>query len=365
MRNFMSINSNNLKATFENNEENFYAFERLVSNAANGIYEDYDKETTQKKIRKMFDNILGINWETATPMQRRQAWRANGKEIYTVIEDVIADKLVSGWGEDPFFMQFVESKNLALGDKNEFYVNDNSIMTVSKFAGNNHDIVRQKVGFGKSFTVETSWYAIKCYADFEQFRSGRIDFSAMIDKMYTAIEKYRKDAIYTAFMSAPSVLPSDLVIDCPVTSDTVENIATLAEEVKAATGKDVMFVGTKVALAKLAKTINYNMWSEKMKDEYHTTGELGVWEGYQLMAVPRVNEINSRKEITDNTKILIVPIDPEFKPIKHVSEGDVIYTESGMNGEKKDMTMDAEIMYKEGISVVINQIYGIVNITRA
>ena len=201
------------------------------------------------------------------------------------------------------------------------------------------------------------------YSEFELFRSGRIDFAAMVDKMYVAIEKFRKDAIYAAFMSAEDILPTDLVIDTPVTESTTGAIAELAEEVKAATGKDVVFVGTKVALAKLAKTVNYNMWSNEMKNEYHTTGELGIWEGYQLLAIPRVNEINSRKEITDNTKILIVPVDPEFKPVKHVFEGDVIYTESGMNGEKKDMTMDAEIMYKEGISVVINQLYGVVNIT--
>ena len=164
-------------------------------------------------------------------------------------------------------------------------------------------------------------------------------------------------------MSAEDVLPTDLVIDTPVSTDTTDDIIELAEEIKAATGKDVAFVGTKVALSKLAKTVPYQLWSDDMKNELNHTGLIGNWEGYQLLSIPRVNEINSRKEVTDNTKILIVPIDPEFKPIKVVNEGDVMFLESGMDGSKKDMTIEAEIAYKEGIAVVINQLYGVVNIT--
>ena len=348
---------------FDNKYENIVEFNDLIKNAALGVYENFSKEETNKIIRNQFDRILGLNWAQATPMRRRQAWRDHSKEFYTIIEDVVLDKLVSGWGEDPFFMQFVDERNLALGDKNEFFAEDSSLMQVSKFAGNHHDIIRQKVGLGKAFTVETSWYAVKCYQDFELFRAGKIDFAKMIDKMYLSIDKYRKDAIYTAFMSAEDVLPTDLVIDTPVSTDTTDDIIELAEEIKAATGKDVAFVGTKVALSKLAKTVPYQLWSDDMKNELNHTGLIGNWEGYQLLSIPRVNEINSRKEVTDNTKILIVPIDPEFKPIKVVNEGDVMFLESGMDGSKKDMTIEAEIAYKEGIAVVINQLYGVVNIT--
>lgn len=139
MKNFMTFSAN-VQNAFDNKEENAIAFSKLAYNAANNIFEDYSKEDTQKMLRAQFDRILGIKWETATPMQRRQAWRDNGKACYSVIEDTVANKMVSGWGEDPFFMQFVDEKNLALGDKNEFYVDENSIMTVSKFAGNHHDI---------------------------------------------------------------------------------------------------------------------------------------------------------------------------------------------------------------------------------
>lgn len=211
--------------------------------------------------------------------------------------------------------------------------------------------------------VETRRYTIKVYTDYELFRTGRIDFAKMVDKMYRSIDKFRQDAIYAAFMRAEESLPTDLVVDTAISEATIDVVVDLAEEIKAATGKDVAFVGTKVALQKLARTVNYALWSDDMKNELHKTGELGMWEGYDLVTVPRVNELNTRKEITDNTKILIIPVDPEFKPIKIVNEGDVAYYESGMDGMKKDMTVDAEIAYIEGIAVVINQLYGVINIT--
>lgn len=361
MRDITTFSSHVLN-TFENKPENLMDFHKLIVNAANNIYEDYNKADTNTIIRTKLDDVLGFT-KDMTPMKRRQAWRKNAPDMYSIIEDVIVDKMVSGWPEDPFFTRYCDTRNLNLGDKNEFVVEENSLLQVSEFAGNHHDIVRQKIGAGKSFMVETRRYVIKVYNDYELFRSGKIDFAKMIDRMYTSIDKFRKDAIYAAFMRAEESLPTDLVVDTQITEATTDVIIDLAEEIRSVTGKDVAFVGTKVALQKLARTVNYNLWSEKMKDELHTTGELGMWEGYELLSIPRVNELNTRKEITDNTKILIVPVDPEFKPIKIVNEGDVAYYESGTDGMKKDMTIDAEISYIEGIAVVINQLYGVVNIT--
>ena len=57
-----------------------------------------------------------------------------------------------------------------------------------------------------------------------------------------------------------------------------------------------------------------------------------------------------------------MPVSPDRPPIKRVNEGDVMYFESGMDGSKKDMTIDAEIAYQEGIGVVINEMFGEIKI---
>jgi hypothetical protein len=139
MRDITCFSANTL-AQFENNYDNMLQFNELMLNASHGVYTNYSKEETDTMIRNQADKILGINWATATPMKRRQAWRDHGKEFASLLEDVILDKMVSGHNADAKFMEFVDERNLALGDTEEFYVQDTSLLQVSKFAGNHHDI---------------------------------------------------------------------------------------------------------------------------------------------------------------------------------------------------------------------------------
>ena len=55
-------------------------------------------------------------------------------------------------------------------------------------------------------------------------------------------------------------------------------------------------------------------------------------------------------------------MNPEFKPIKRVNEGDVAFYEKGMDGSEKNMLVSAEIQYKEGIAVIINELYGTIDV---
>lgn len=350
---------------FDNKYENVVEFHDLMMDASHGIYTKYSKEETNKIIRNGADRIFGINWEHATPMKRRQAYRMHSKEWASLVEDVIADRMVSGIDatNGSFLDELVDDRNLAEGDVNEFYVEDSSILTVSKFAGNHHDVVRQALKPGVAFRIETSWYTIKTYTDFDLFRKGKVDFAGMVDKMYAAIEKRRYEALYVAFKALPASLPTDMILETNVSKDTKSAIIEQCELVKSVTGKEICLMGSKLALNQLQGTVDYNVWSDAMKDEQNQKGVLGNWEGYMCAAIPRINAQGTRTSITDNKTILIVPIDPEFKPIKRVNEGDVMYYESGTNGEKKDMTIDAEIAYIEGTGVAIDELFGAIKIT--
>lgn len=136
--------SMNTVAKFDNNYDNMLEFNSLALDASHNVYSKYSKEETDVILRNQFDAIMNIDFKNATKMKRRQAWRDHGKEIASLIEDVMVDKMNSGWNEaNARFMEFVEDRNLADGDMNEFYVEDNSLLTVSKFAGNHHDICKK------------------------------------------------------------------------------------------------------------------------------------------------------------------------------------------------------------------------------
>ena len=359
--------SANVLAQFDNKYDNILEFNSLMMDASNGVYEKYSKEDTQTILRNQFDKIMGINFKSATNMKRRQAWRDHNKEIASLIEDVIADKMNSGWNSaNARFMEYVDERNIAEGDANEFFVEDNSLLTVSKFAGNHHDTIRQAVKPGKAFSIDTSFYGVKVYTDFVLFQTGRVDFAALVDKMYKSIEENRYAALYTAFMSMDASLPTDMKLETTAAEASKDNIIAKIEAVSAATGKDVILVGARPAIQKLQNTVTYNMFSNAMKDERNKNGILGNWEGYECLPLARVNKAGTRESVfsaDDQKKVFILPIDPEFKPIKRVNEGDVMYYETGMDGLKKDMTVDAEVVYQEGIGIVINELFGEIKFT--
>lgn len=359
--------SANTVAKFDNNYDNMLQFNELMLNASRGNYGKYSKEEADKILRNQFNDILGIDFKTATPTKRRQAYRAHRIEIYALIEDVLIDKMQSGWNEgNARFMDYVETKNLALDDENEFYVADNSLLQVSKFAGDHHDIVRQALRSGTSYRVPTSKYVIKVYTEFELFMLGKVDWNLMVSKMYDSIQDYRYSALYTAFMSMDQSLPSDMILETPLTEATKDAVIDQIEAVKAATGRDVLLVGTRTAIQKLQNTINYNMFSNDMKNERYQNGILGLWEGYECLALSRVNKQGTRDSVfsaDDNKKIFILPVDSDFKPIKVVSSGDVEYIERDMTGNDfMDRTLEADVRYEEGIGVIINQLFGEIKI---
>ena len=62
------------------------------------------------------------------------------KAFFEVIEEIIDTQIAYGLSENEFFNAFVESKNMKDGDANEFWVDDDVILTVSKVSGDHHDL---------------------------------------------------------------------------------------------------------------------------------------------------------------------------------------------------------------------------------
>lgn len=140
----------------------------------------------------------------------------------------IADRMANGWSDDPFFQAWVRYANVANGDKNEFYVPNTALLQVSKFAGNHHDLDRQKVLPGRAFSIPTSWYGIKVYADWEEFAMGRIDWADLTDRMYRSISQARMDAVFAMFNNLKKVAPTDMKLDVNTSSTTVQDIVALS-----------------------------------------------------------------------------------------------------------------------------------------
>lgn len=343
-----------VQLAFEEDEQKYMNFSQLMLDTAHKKVKKFSDEDANLAIRKKFANVLGVDLDCSKKTLRK-AIRRHKIDVFEILEETLENLLISGWGENPFFREWVEQKNLADGDTNEFYVDEISILTVSRFSGNHHDLIRQKLGIGESFSVKTEWYGIKIYEEFELFQAGRRDFAHMITKVYEAFDRKINDMIYEAFMSADEKLPTDIKITAKLESaKLLEAVQTLETD----TGKEIVIVGTRPALSKVVALSDSAWISERMKDERNTTGMVGSFEGIRLLMVPQVNEYGTRNKKLDNSKLLLMPIDPNNKPIKLVNEGEAQVKQVSDGDTNQDMTYEYELRQKLGVSVIVNQLFG-------
>ena len=135
--------SNRVQNVFSS-EENYDGYRNLMFDLAvgNDIFDADDNKINradaEKQLRKLQFAVLGIN-ENSSKRDRKRALKKHGAEWFEVIEEVIDFKVETGWRETEFFNQFVEERNLARGDRNEFWTEDDVILSVSKVAGDHHD----------------------------------------------------------------------------------------------------------------------------------------------------------------------------------------------------------------------------------
>lgn len=350
--------SKNVISVFASKDYKYEDYRKLMFDTAQGT-QSVGVQEANDKIREVQFSIMGLD-KDAQPREIKRAFRRHKIDVYEVIEDVLDDLLVSGWGDNPFFREFVEEKYMNLGDTNEFYSESDVILTVSEISGGHHDLFRQRLGAGKTFSVKTSWYGVKVYTEYELFATGRIDWARFINKIYEAFDKKINDMLYAAVMAAGTKVPptSQFSKTGELSAENRDTFMTLLEDVQMATGEEVVIMGTRSALAKLSGLGDTEWISNEMKQERYTTGRLGMFEGIRLVEIPQAfADGDTSKKLVDNTKLLFMPVG-DNKFIKLYDEGNGEFYENTDSSTHMDMTLDAEYQRKMGIATVINKKFG-------
>jgi hypothetical protein len=353
MNKFMNFAAN-VQTVFNNDVNDFMAFSELLTDVALGR-QAVSKEEANRKIVEVFQSVLGIT-KDSRPSDIRRAIRRNQALVFDIIEETVQTLLVTGWGNDPFFQKYVDQRNLALGDKNEFYSEDDSILSVMKVSGNHHDIIRQRLGAGTVQSIPTYWCAVKVYAEFERVVTGAEEFAKFVTKMYEAYDRYVKNTLYDAMVGYAASLEGMFKKEGDVETD---ELNTLCDLVSTATGCPVVIMGTKTALSKVIALQNGQYISEAMKDEHYRTGTLGMWEGKELVEIPQVFEKGKVGQYKiSNAYLWIMPV-ADLKFIKLVNEGDTQLRSIADKDTNMDMTYEQEIQTKLGVSVMLNSAFGV------
>lgn len=309
--------------------------------------EDAAKYTDQA-IREAFFEILGddkLTW---------QGWRNHKNEIFTVIENVLTTNLPKAWENSPFYDQFVEVKNGALGDANEYVIDQDGILVASRFSGNHWDVDRQKLQGKRSFSVPTEWIYIHVYDELERFLNGATSLPEMMTKLQNGFQNEIDARIYTSFNGIGTYLPEAFKETGAYVRETMMD---LIQRVQIASQSNVILAGTKTALAAIAEGIDSKWISNAQQEEMATKGALlnltGL--GVTAMEIPQVFVRGTYDFKIDNTSIYVLP--NNTRPIKLFYEGNTRALDYNEN-QTHDQTVGTIAETKLGTAVIMPSLFG-------
>lgn len=319
------------------------------------VFATMDKTTRENAIRKEIFSVLGL--EKFERKAFRQAIREHKAKVFNIVEELADQVMIDGtYQKNAFFNQFVEIKNLALGDKNEFYAKGANRLEVAKFSGNHFNLKRRRIDVGQVFSVDTDYYGIRVYEEFERIMSGRADFAELISYIIDAVNLKLADIVYATFNTALGTLPAEFQAVGTYNQDAILEVL---QHVQASNQAKPIIVGTSVGLAKLQDKSTVPM-SNAMADERNQNGFLQTWNGYQCMEIAQGQKLGSFDFTMDNDKLYVLV--GGDKLVKMVLEGDNVVREINDGTTNADRTTDYTLEFKAGVAVSYSNMVGFIHI---
>ena len=335
----------------------------IYQNYKNDIPSNFANVTASERdeaIRKEFFNVLGLT-EGYSKRAFRNAWRTHKNEVYAITEEIAIQLLNNGDLEkDSFFNNFVEVRNLALGDSIEFVVEAENEIEFAEFSGSHMNLRRQRIENYGAFVPEMREYGIKVYTYWEQVAAGRISFDVLVNKIAIAMNKKLAEIAQATFAEALRNLPTEFKVNAGGTVEEAPILEMLAH-VEAANGAKPKLVGTEVALRKLTGVVDIARYSSNMKDAVNENGLLSVWNGYVLMPIKQGHKLGTFEFTMDNE--VIYALCGDEKPVKVILEGDIVVKEVSDGLTNADMSLEQAVSFKAGCGVQYNKLFGLIQLS--
>lgn len=324
----------------------------IYDSAMNNVPMEYANCSVKERedaIREKFLEALGL--EEYDKKNFRKAMRKNKVAVFEIIEDVIDNVLANGeYQKNAFYNQFVEVKNIALGDQNAFYMEGGKHLEVAEFSGSHWDLRRQRFDVGETITVLMRDYGIKVYEYAERIAAGRVDFGKIVAEIAKAIERKLGELAEATFAKAVEAVPAEFKASG---SYDEEDVLEVIQHVEASNGQGAVLVGTKLALRKLQGITQVK--SDAMADAMNKDGLLTVWQGVPCMEIAQGHKIGTFEFTMPNDKIYVIAGDT--KPVKMVLEGETEVKEVSED-LNADGTVEHIVRFKAGCAVVYGGMIG-------
>ena len=321
---------------------------KLVNLAVDSYFgrlgKEYSVADSQKVLREALIEANG--GKTTVDLKAMRDGKCNG--LFSIIEVTIEKISEEGLKGDEFFTNFIEDRNLSLGDTNIFHTKKDVLLTVADVAEGTQGIRRQRFESGQDITINTKLRAVKVYEELNRVLAGRVDFNDLIKAASTAFTRYDLDSAYAAFGSMFNGLQAPYMQTGTMDAD---KLLDLVEHVEASTGEAATIVGTRKALRKIPDIDG----SDSHKEDLYAMGYAGKLAGTPLIAMKQRHEIGGTNFILPDDTLYVVA--GGTKPIKRVTEGTVTMLQGDLM-KNADMSQEYLLMKRSGIGVVMDRDFG-------
>lgn len=306
----------------------------------------YNETSGNEAMRKLMFEALGVPVGTKG-RDLVTAWKMNSPKVFQII-DVAVDAILPTVVKEQFD-SLADFQNIGIGDEQNFNVKNTDLFRVATVAAGTQDLRRQ-VLHGRKYKVETDWYGIATYTEFEQFLAGNTDWADYINRVAESLANYIGEKIYFAFALSYDGVRANL--KTTGTFD-IDKLINLSRHVKASSGADrVAVYGTQTALRQIGASAQL---SDGMKDEMNKVGYLSTVSGLDLIAFPDAYKSGKEEFIVDDKALLVIPSSEKIVDV--VLEGDSITDEQDQLSNTA-LEMNFLTLKKLGVQVKQSSKYG-------
>lgn len=316
---------------------------KLAVDAYRGNVEKYSVSESMETLRQAMIEANG----GSTKLDYKKIRDGKCGELFTLIEEILSRTVVEGLQGDEYFNALVDFRNVALGDKNIFEIEDSDLFVVSDAADGTQGIRRQRLGGVSETSIPTSFKTVKIYEELNRVLSGQVDFNKFIQKVSESFRQKLLNDIYTLWTTATAndfggttYFPAAGAYDEDALIELINHVEA------AAGGKTATIIGTKKALRNLAPSIQ----GVDSQSDLYNMGYYGKFYGTPVVATPQRHKVNSTEFVMDDNVITIIAGDD--KPIKCVYEGQSVVL-LGDPTSNKDFTQDYLYGEKYGMGIVL------------
>lgn len=316
---------------------------KLAVDAYRGNVEKYSVSESMETLRQAMIEANG----GSAKLDYKKIRDGKCGELFTLIEEILSRTVVEGLQGDEYFNALVDFRNVALGDKNIFEVEDSDLFVISDAADGTQGIRRQRLGGVSETSIPTSFKVVKIYEELNRVLSGQVDFNKFIQKVSESFRQKLLNDIYTLWTSATATDFGGVKYFPAAGAYDEDALIELINHVEAAAGgKTATIIGTKKALRNLAPSIQ----GTDSKSDLYNMGYYGKFYGTPVVATPQRHKINSTEFVMNDNIITIIAGDD--KPIKCVYEGQSTVL-LGDPTSNKDFTQEYFYGEKYGMGIVL------------